>query len=1260
MLIGCTSFFASNVSAQLGSLIVTVTSPTAGSQVGGTTTISASVTIVGALTVGGVQFQVDGVNVGAEDTTVPYSTPWNTIPLSNGSHTLTAVGRSLLGLRFTSDPVTVTVFNDKTAPTVSLTAPANGATISGTTTVTATASDNVGVVGVQFKLDGVNLGAEDATAPYSMSWNSKTASNASHTLTAVARDAAGNATTATVVTVTVFNDTTPPAVSLSAPASGATVSGTTTVSATASDDVGVAGVQFKLDGANLGAEDVSAPYSVSWNTKTASNASHTLTAVARDAAGNATTATVITVTVFNDTTPPAVNLTAPANGATVSGTTTVSATASDNVGVAGVQFKLDGANLGAEDVTAPYSVSWNTKTASNASHTLTAVARDAAGNATTAATVTVTVFNDTTAPTVSLTAPANGETVSGTTTITATASDDVGVAGVQFKLDGANFGAEVTTAPYSIPWDTKATSNASHTLAAVARDAAGNATTAATITVTVANNTGSTIRIEETTTAVRFLKVWTQNFAGAPGGWSGGSIAFSVEAAARATVTFTGTGASWVGWRGPQQGIANVYVDGALVGSVDAYAASTAVQAVLYSTPTLALGTHTLAIEVTRTRNAASSDYYVAVDAFDVAGAPPDTTPPSVAISAPVAGAMVSGTATVRADASDDVAVVGVQFLVDGVPLANDTAVPYAINWDTTTVPDGSHSLTAVARDGAGNTTSSAAVAVTVSNSASPPSATRFEETDLSIGYTPGTLGPGQPPDWFLGSRSRGWSQGTASFNRSAGARATFTFSGTGVSWIGFRAPWAGIANVYVDGALVTQLDLYATTELVQTPVFSATNLTPGTHTLTVESTGQKNADASDYAVVVDAFDVTPGSPPTIVGTRIEETSSSAAFTSGWTQGDATKAWSAGAAVVSSTPAVPGARVTFTFTGTSVNWIGSCGPQNGIARVYLDGAFQATVDTYSPTPFQAVVYTVTKLAPATHTLAIEVTGQRNASATDSLIYVDAIDVQSRIEDDDPAIAYSGSWLADVGGHWSGGSLETGGGTAMRSATAGSHAEFTFAGTSVTWIGFRASWLGMADVSVDGGAPTRIDLYSPTDSVQVAVFRASGLTPGTHILRIVIAGEKNPASTAAWVMVDAFDVALLQPAPSVTRLQENDPSVTFTADWAQPGTSNLWSGEQAKQSTTVGGRATVTFRGTSVRWIGERGFGTGLANVSIDGQFVALIDTSTTVQEGYQAILFSATGLTLGTHTLTIDVVGRNNEAPGTTVQRLIVDAFDVY
>ena len=212
-------------------------------------------------------------------------------------------------------------------------------------------------------------------------------------------------------------DTTPPSVAVSAPAAGASVSGTTPVSANASDNVAVAGVQFTLDGANLGAEDTSAPYSTSWNTTTASNGAHTLRAIARDAAGNSTTSAAVGVTVANpvpDTTPPTVAVSAPAAGASVSSTTPVSANASDNVAVAGVQFTLDGANLGAEDTSAPYSTSWNTTTASNGAHTLRAVARDAAGNTTTSAAVGVTVANTTPPPPTGLVAAYGFEETSGT------------------------------------------------------------------------------------------------------------------------------------------------------------------------------------------------------------------------------------------------------------------------------------------------------------------------------------------------------------------------------------------------------------------------------------------------------------------------------------------------------------------------------------------------------------------------------------------------------------------------------------------------------------------------------------------------------------------------------------------------------------------------------------------------------------------------------------------------------------------------------
>ena len=95
----------------------------------------------------------------------------------------------------------------------------------------------------------------------------------------------------------------------------------------------------------------------------------------------------------SETTPPSATLTAPAAGANLSGSVSVSADASDNVGVAGVQFLLDGANLGGEDTTSPYSISWNSATAANGTHTLQARARDAAGNLGTSSPVTVNVSN---------------------------------------------------------------------------------------------------------------------------------------------------------------------------------------------------------------------------------------------------------------------------------------------------------------------------------------------------------------------------------------------------------------------------------------------------------------------------------------------------------------------------------------------------------------------------------------------------------------------------------------------------------------------------------------------------------------------------------------------------------------------------------------------------------------------------------------------------------------------------------------------------
>ncbi len=110
----------------------------------------------------------------------------------------------------TADDGTTTPPPVNTPPTVNVSGPISGATVSDTINVTANATDNQSVVSVQFKLDGANLGAADTTAPYSTPWDTKTIANGSHSLTAVAIDNQGVSATSAAVPVTVSNVVTPP------------------------------------------------------------------------------------------------------------------------------------------------------------------------------------------------------------------------------------------------------------------------------------------------------------------------------------------------------------------------------------------------------------------------------------------------------------------------------------------------------------------------------------------------------------------------------------------------------------------------------------------------------------------------------------------------------------------------------------------------------------------------------------------------------------------------------------------------------------------------------------------------------------------------------------------------------------------------------------------------------------------------------------------------------------------------------------------
>jgi hypothetical protein len=127
------------------------------------------------------------------DTLAPYGKTWATQTLGNGRYTLKVQMIDLLGNSLWSS-VAVTLINpDVTAPTVSITSPSAGATVSGTIMIQATAADTQGLQKVRFYVDGVYLGY-DTTAPYSKPWDSTTLPDGAHTIKAQAVDWANNST----------------------------------------------------------------------------------------------------------------------------------------------------------------------------------------------------------------------------------------------------------------------------------------------------------------------------------------------------------------------------------------------------------------------------------------------------------------------------------------------------------------------------------------------------------------------------------------------------------------------------------------------------------------------------------------------------------------------------------------------------------------------------------------------------------------------------------------------------------------------------------------------------------------------------------------------------------------------------------------------------------------------------------------------------------------------------------------------------------
>ena len=666
---------------------VALTAPTAGAGVtmGVAVPLTATASASGTATVSKVEFFA-GVTLVGTALNAPYTVNWT--PTATGSVSLTARVTDNNTATATSSAVSVTVATS--VPTIALTSHVNGASVplgtSTSLTAAATAAVGATVARVDF-LVGSTLVGSSLSFPYSTTWT-PTASGVT-ALTARVTDSNGTAVTSAIVNVNV----TAPTVTLTAPTAGTifTLPIVTPIALTATAaSVGttVAKVDFFVGTTLVGT--VNAPASgvastVNWTPTTAGPFS--LTARVTDGNSAVTTSAAVSVTVV--TSGLSVALTTPSANSSVTGNSTVllsaTATVTAPATITGVKFLVDGAQVGAIDNTAPYSVSWTAAPAGL--KTITAEVTDSLGNIATSAGINVTV-GAISLTSISITAPITGCTLLVGSPFTITATAAAGTSGsvtkVDFFIDDVAIGTD-TTAPYSIVWTPSVVGGPN--INARVTDSNGTTINAVPIAIIVAAPTLPTVALTAPATSASTVL-------GSP-----------------APVTITAT--------------ASTTVVGATISRVEFYAGTTLIGTRAAAPFTItwiptAVGTVNLTARAFDS-NSTSADSVVVPFIVNPAGSP------TITLSVAGGGAVIAaGSARVlTATVADDGAIDRVDFFLDGTLIGTDRVAPYNFLF-TAPAEVGPHQLTARVTDNSGLTNTTAPIAIEIANVIGSPPTVAF------------------------------------------------------------------------------------------------------------------------------------------------------------------------------------------------------------------------------------------------------------------------------------------------------------------------------------------------------------------------------------------------------------------------------------------------------------------------------------------------------------------------------------------------------
>ena len=474
-----------------------------------------------------------------------------------------------------------------------------------------------------------------------------------------------------------------------------------------------------------------------------------------------------------------------------------------------------------------------------------------------------------------------------------------------------------------------------------------------------------------------------------------------------------------------------------------------------------------------------------------------------------------------------------------------------------------------------------------------------IEENDASITYS--------------GSWNRYWdSHDSGGYHKEIGtkdASASYTFTGTGIKWIGITSSSAGIAEVWLDSVKETTIDLYSPITTYQQLIFQKNHLDAGSHTLEIRVTGNKNPNSSGSTVYLDALKMISSDdkvPPTQPLTPRTANSSQTVELFWQSNGDTD---------------LEGYNVYRSIaidTGfTKVNpWVIK-GP-----TTYVDTTVSNGVTYY---------YRVT---------ALDQSG--NESLASPVVSALPALYSGNYEEDAVGIAYGGTWYR----YWD---AQTSGGYYRVNSTTGNTVDFSFYGTGIKWTALKSTSGGNAEVILDGEAAETINLYNNGTQYQQKVYEKTGLSEGTHSLKITVKSGS--------IYFDALEI--VGSIEERARVEENSVTVDYSGLWDQVLGSG-YSGGRILETRRAGATASYTFYGTGVEWLASSYTNKGIAKVSlydsngasVDGDNPVLVDLYNNQQRVYKRH-----GLPLGKYTLKIEVTGSKAASSGDSLVN--IDALEV-